>query len=281
MGKQKYQVSDEVALRWVERRLRGDSFSKIGADEGFPRRFVAKVIQRYEMKGRIEESAVARRNVRAEFLKEHLQELETVAYNLLGITAAPSLWGKLFVTIEDIEDELLASIEKSLGPPWSGEVKVAGGWEDFKEKLQRRQTKHHAKAVIEDLKEHMPDVWPEVKVWEQTALRYTESWRQLEKQTKDIGVAPELIEPGIREALNLMSTYEAKDNPPRTSAKPETASDVALWLFRTPPLRKSLELFRRHLESLEAAYRQLEDILNPLELRKALLERRCRHCPLP
>ena len=95
MGKRRYEVSDETAYRWCERHRRGDSFRKIGLDEGYERRFVARVVRQYDRQQHLQEGAVTLRDVRAEFLREHLSALERAAKHILELTVPPSIWGQL------------------------------------------------------------------------------------------------------------------------------------------------------------------------------------------
>lgn len=96
-----------------------------------------------------------------------------------------------------------------------------------------------------------------------------------------MGIMADLFESGLRAGLDFLSRSEKEESLPRGTQNLETAADVGLWLFRSPETRECLESLRQDLKELEAKYVQLEDMVNPFELRKALLERRCKHCPLP
>jgi len=78
-----------------------------------------------------------------------------------------------------------------------------------------------------------------------------------------------------------MSKFLRNDNPPPVPKNLESATDVALWLFKNGTARGLLKPFRDSLEDLERRYVQLEDMLNPFAIRKALLERKCKDCPVP
>jgi CRISPR/Cas system-associated exonuclease Cas4 (RecB family) len=103
----------------------------------------------------------------------------------------------------------------------------------------------------------------------------------LVEQARDMGIAEALLESGLAKGLDLIIRYQEEESLPRAPAKFETASDVGLWLFQNPGTRESLELFHPYREQLETAYAELEDMLSPWELRKALLARQCKYCPLP
>ena len=101
------------------------------------------------------------------------------------------------------------------------------------------------------------------------------------KQAEDKGLEPSLFESGLRECLDSISKFQEEDNLSPVPAKPKSAADVALWLFKNPATRDLLRPFHDDLKALEKEYAKLEDMLNPSNVRRALLERECKHCPLP
>lgn len=303
MGKRKYEVSDKIAYRWCERHRRGDSFRKIGLDEGYDRRFVARVVRRYDRQEHLEEGAVTLRDVRVGFLREHLRDLERAAGHILELTAGPSVWGQLIISSGNIESVLIDMTEQEHIPYGSvtdrqasrvimehtppGTItqesanQLAPVVLQFAERLGKRRARREAKAIIEALKQHLPDLWKQVEGWQQVALGYETTWRQLVEQARDMGIAEDLLESGLQKGLDFISRSQEEDSLPRAPTKFETASDVGLWLFQNPRTRESLELFYQYREQWETAYAELEDMLSPFELRKALLARQCKYCPLP
>lgn len=135
--------------------------------------------------------------------------------------------------------------------------------------------------MIEDLKEHLPSQWEQVERWKSMAAGYEEKLRRLAKQAEDKGIELSLFESGLRECLDSISKFLEADNLPPAPAKPKSVTDMALWLFKNPGTRELLKPFHDNLEALEKEYAKLEDMLNPSNIRRALLERECRHCPLP
>lgn len=302
MGKRRYEVSDETAYRWCERHRRGDSFRKIGLDEGYERRFVARVVRQYNRQQHLQEGAATLRDVRASFLREHLNALERAAKHILELTAPPSIWGQLCLSSGNIESLLIEMIERDYTPSWtirhdtpsvlrvptaSGAVmeypteQLAPILLHLAEQLDKRRARREAKAIIEALKQHLPGLWKQVERLEQVALGYETTWRKLAGQVKNKGISEGLLESGLAKGLDFISRFQEEDSLPRTPTKFETASDVGLWLFQNPRTRESLELFHKYREQLEAAYTELEDMLSPGELRKDLLARQCKYCPLP
>jgi CRISPR/Cas system-associated exonuclease Cas4 (RecB family) len=134
--------------------------------------------------------------------------------------------------------------------------------------------------LVGDLKEHLPELWSKVEEWERAAANCEDTWADLAKQAQSKGIAQDLFELGLRAGLLFLSEVGQKVGTARIPFKLETASDVGVWLLRTGGIREYLELFRQQREQLEAAYVELENLLNPLELPRALLERQCKHCPL-
>ena len=303
MGKRRYEVSDKTAYRWCQRHRRGDSFRKIGLDEGYDRRFIARVVRKYDRQQHLQEGAVTLRDVRAGFLREHLEALQRAAEHILELAAGPSVWGRLCLSSGNIESVLIEVTEREHTPSRyirkdiasstirlpnvSGTIteypanQLAPFALQFVERLDKRRARREAKAIIEALKQHLPDLWNQVERWEQVALRYETTWRKLVEQARDMGIAEDLLESSLEKGLDFISRSQEEESLSRAPTKLETASDVGLWLLQNPGTRESLELFRQYREQWEAAYAELEDMLSPWELRKALLARQCKYCPLP
>lgn len=277
MCPRKYEVNDEMACRWVERHRRGDSFRKIGLDEGVERRVVARVVKDFKAEQYINERAATLRDVRAEFIREHLKTLQIAGGFLLELTVAPSILRNYCAYPSDIALKLRQMIEDKMPsqrPPFLSATP-----------LNPNQYKHarekEAKIIVSDLQEHLPEQWEQVEQWQNMARRYTENLEQLKKQAEDKDIELPLFEAGLRECLDSMAKFLREDNLPPIPKNLESAADIALWLFKNATTRELLKPFHDNLQALENEYAKLEDMLNPFELRKALLERECRHCPLP
>jgi hypothetical protein len=120
--------------------------------------------------------------------------------------------------------------------------------------LDKRRARREAKAIIEALKQHLPDLWKQIERWEQVALRYDTTLMKLVVQARDMGIAEALLESGLAKGLDFISRSQEEDSLPRAPTKLETASDVGLWLFQNPRTRESLEVFHQYREELEAGY---------------------------
>lgn len=294
MGRRKYEVNDETAYRWSERYRRGDSFRKIALDEKVERRLVARVVRNLDRQKHLEEGAATRREIRAGFLKKHLQDLQMAAKSLLEITAPPSLQGSMCVNYSEPDSELVQRMRIELylqtmaDTADTAEVGLIFTRDEASQAEQRlrlqlrlHMAERETKAIIADLKEHLPQLPGLLKQWHQVATEYAETWRTLAKQAHDMGTVRELFESGLRAGLESMSKFKEEENLPPLPRKLETASNVGQWLFQNYATRECLELFPERLENLEAIYAQLEEMLSPFELRKTLLGRQCKHCPLP
>ena len=295
MGRRKFEVSDETAYRWCERHRLGDSFRKIALDSDVELRLVAKVVREFDRQKHLEEGTATRREIRAGFLREHLQKIEEAAWDLLQLTASLSLGqmralpGNVSISFAkpNIESDLVNNVTGRLYreaaatrptefPDELSEVAVIRSVDVTHHLLERE-----AKAIVEDLKAHLPDVWKQLEKWEEIATKYLENWRKLNKHAKNKGIPPKLFESGLRESLRFLLMSQEDENLPRIPAKLETPEDVGLWMFRSAAIRGPLEEYSHSYDDLKAAYSQLEDMLIPSELRQALLKEKCRHCPLP
>ena len=284
MSKRRHKVSDEISFRWSRRKRRGDSYRKIAFDEGYDRRFVAKVVNEFDRQHQLQEGVTTLREARVAFLRQHLQMLEEAALELLELAARPvMLWPlglpspgvRMPLSKPNIESDLLQKISALL----LAETQSRGSdW--FKQHMAQRE----AKVLVKDLKEHLPSLWEQVEIWEQQATKKQRSCKELIKHLKDKKIPQGLFESGLKEGLRVLSNSdnsEENESLPRLPDKLKVPQDVGQWLYHTPSPRKSLETLRSSRNALTTVYSQLEDILIPSKLRQTLLERRCSHCPLP
>lgn len=283
MARRRYEINDETAFRWVERHRRGDSFTKIGGDEGYGRRFVSNKVRTYQKRQYLEEGAAILREVRVAALRQHLQMLEKAAWELLELAAAPlMLWSvglpspgvRMPVSKPNIESDLLRKISTWLSLLTEARSRNSG-W--FRQHMAERE----AKVLVEDLKKHLPGLWEQVEKWEQQATEKQRSCKELIKHLKAKELPQGLFESGLKKGLRFLSNSdnsEEIESLPRLPDILKTPQDVGRWLYQTPAARKSLEALRSSRKALATVYSQLEDMLIPSTLRRTLLERRCSSC---
>jgi len=149
------------------------------------------------------------------------------------------------------------------------------------DKLRNRVFQREAKAIVDDLKTHLPDLWWKVDVWEEEAAKYLKRWKMLDKHARTKGILPHLFAPGIQEAQHLLTVPDEEESSPPDQDTFQTPQDVGLWFFRNPALRETLVEIGDSHNKLKVSFTQLEDMLIPSEVRHSLLKRRCAHCPLP
>ncbi|MFC1968718.1 hypothetical protein ACFLVX_04990 [Chloroflexota bacterium] len=282
MGKRTYKVSDQIAFRWSRRKRRGDSYRQIALDEGYDRRFVAKVVKEFDRQHQLQEDAATLREVRVAALRQHLQMLEEAALELLELAARPvMLWPlclpppnvRMPVSNPNMKLDLPQRISSRLSLLTKAPLQ-SSGW--FRQHIAEQE----ARAIVENLKEHLPGLWQQIETWELIAARKQESCRKLIKHLKYKKIPLNLFGSGLEEGLRLCRSQESERFPPLPD-KVETPQDVGLWLFRSATTRESLEALRRSLDELADVYSRLEDMLIPSKLRQTLLERKCSRCPVP
>ncbi|MBA7596494.1 hypothetical protein ES703_03468 [subsurface metagenome] len=285
MGRRQIEVSDELAYRWCERHRRGDSYSKIAADEGFERRLVGRVVTNFNRQAYLDEGTALRREIRAELLREHLEKLEKTAWELLRLTAGLSLEERC-MRPQNI-DGLLASLGiesvliNSLKVLLAETKKPVSSTDSIESRLRHHMFQREATAIVRDLKTHLPDIWIQMRVWENTAAEYQDNWRKLEKHAKNNGIPVSSLESSIQEGLRYLSMSQNEESFPPYRPNPQTPQEIGLWLFRNLEARGLLESLRNSFHGLKAKFDQLEGMLIPSELRHALLKRECAHCPMP
>ena len=281
MRRRTYNISDEIAFHWSKRKRRGDSYRKIATDEGYDRRFVAKVVKEFDSQHQLQEGAATLREVRVATMRQHLQILGEAALELLELAARPvMLWPLCLpppnvhmpVSKPNMELELHQRITRL--PILTEAPSLSSGW--FSQHIAERE----AKVIVEDLREHLPTLWELVKMWELRATKKQEICKKLINHLKNKRIALNLFESGLEEGLRLCRSRES-ESLPLLPDKLEMSQHVGWWLFRSAITRESLEALRRSLDELSGIYSRLEDMLIPSKLRQTLLERKCRHCPVP
>lgn len=145
--------------------------------------------------------------------------------------------------------------------------------------LDERVARREAEHIVEALREHLPDLWPQVEAWRAAVKVYERQWKNLRDEARKINIDSDSFEPALRTAVELRSKGEQDEN---LLQRPQVApaAEAGHALFKNANLRDSLDDFIKYKDSLEAAFNELENSLSSLQLRKDLLERRCKYCPL-
>lgn len=287
MGRQQYDINDEIARRWCERHRQGDSFARIAIDEGFERRLVARTVREFNRQEYLEEGAAMRREIRSQLFREHLHNMGKIAWWLLELTGRLSLRECCVIPPNEAIPFDKPNTESTLANRMrtmlvqSRKETVTSSVDDIDDELRNRVFQREAKAIVDDLKTHLPDLWWKVDVWEQEAAKYLKRWKILDKHARTKGIPPHLFAPGIQEAQHLLTVPDEEESSPPGQDTFQTPQDVGLWFFRNPALREALMEIGDSHNKLKVSFTQLEDMLIPSEVRHSLLKRRCAHCPLP
>ena len=287
MGKRKYDFTDEVAHRWCERYRRGETFTKIAASEGFERRLVTRTVRDFNRVEYLEEGAALRREIRTELFREHQQNMENAVWGLLKLTGRLSLWECCVIppneTISFERPNTKSALVSKLKMMFlqSRKETVKSSADDIDDELKNHVFQREANTVVDDLKEHLPDLWGKVNVWEDEAAKYLEGWRILDEHATRKGIPSQLFAPGIQEAQRFLATSDENWNSPPAQDTFKTPEHVALWFIRNSALRAALMEIGGSHDRLKAAFTQLEDMLIPSEVKHSLLKRKCTHCPVP
>lgn len=286
MAPRKYEVSDQVAWRWVERRRRGESFSRIAQDEEVDRRIVAKIVRRFERREALREAVGARRDVAADFLREHFEEMTLVATTVLGLLAPPSVTEEFApAPYEDIEASILARLEVVMYLEIKQHSLATYDTErPISRNLKQRAAALRSRAMLEGLKEHLPNLWPAVERTNSTLGLYRSLWNGAEEELLGSGFPPETAR------LAMEKTIEAVRGQSQTRPGEEVARGPAgpgVPLDRD--VQQAIEVVGKGkffdlsqlLDGMDKEFRELERILSPPLLQKALVASRCRYCPVP
>ena len=102
MSPRKYEFATEQVEEWVRKRRRKASFSQLGKEYGVDRRVIARAVRKVEASGE-DQGAPARLQLTTEFLREHVEEIQTAAAYLLEVMAADALGARFPVGDESVE----------------------------------------------------------------------------------------------------------------------------------------------------------------------------------
>lgn len=286
MARKIFTVTDEVARRWCERYRLGDSFTKIAVDEGYERRLVARVVRQFNRLAYLDEGIALQREIRSELFREHLEKLEKAAWELLRFTAVLSMEENC-VPPRNMDSSLASlNVESATADGMKAQLatvtmKRPASTDSIEPMLRSRIFQREAKTIVEDLKTHLPDMWGKVNIWEERSGKYLERWRELNKRAESARIPLHLFEQGVQEGLHFLSKSQNEEEFPPYRDNPQTPQEVGLWFFRNPKTRPLLEECRNSHTAFKAVFAQLESMLIPSEIRYALLERKCAHCPMP
>ena len=165
------------------------SYSDIQKQTGIERRKVSRLISEEKKENRLREIGSARRDVAAEFLKEHISNLESASFYLLGLMS-PDYWGSDLSDLPvNIEEKLSIFLKSSSFKP--GKFKTSGLPENAFSEIPKNDSFVIAQIVnpilayklageiIIALKEHLPALWPLVEQWEKNAVAYNHALREV------------------------------------------------------------------------------------------------------
>ena len=277
---------------------KGLGYSDIEKQTGIERRKVSVIIHGMEKESRLRELRSARRDVAAEFLKEHINDLGQASFYLLGIML-PDFWtSDLSVMPVNIQQRLLTHLKSDSFKP--GALKLYS----FPEKGFVEIPKYDpymvaqvanpiladklAKEMIIGMKEHLPELWPLVKQWEKSAREYNLVMNEILPLIKEAATGLtknyKLLEAGIGRSIYLVSV-ENPDNEdesllPNSAYKKDTKEYLAQKIIETRQTKQQLKRFRPALIELNDTYEKIVAMLGQSVLNKRLISGHCRYCPV-
>ena len=291
MRKRWYEIPEETVALMAERCDQGDSFSKIGRDLGIDRRAVAKAVQQF--KDRQSGRAAIRPGVLAQLFRGHLDDMEKAATVFLELTASPSLRGSLLPNEPNIKARLAARVpvefarrggEPTIYPRPPHMTPAEKAEFELRQRVHLRLAQRKWEAAIEGLKEHIPFLQGKIEEWGEAAVSYKESWGQLKEQAVSVGMPPDLVEPSVELALKEISALDEEESLPRFRGERTATNDPGYFaniLLQRPATRRSLQIFWQNRKQLNIICGELEEMLSPPQLEKALVTAHCRYCPVP
>ncbi len=265
---------------------------------GVDRRKVAKIISDDQKEIRLREIGSARRDVAAEFLKEHINDIESASFYLLGITL-PDYWVRDLDDLPvNIEEKLITYLRSDSFKP--GELKTMGlpkgaftgipKTDPFRiaQMVNTILADKYAKELVTSLKEHLPALWSVVKLWEKYAMEYNLKSKEVLPQLREYAVELKMnqksVNAGIAAAISLVS-HENPDNDeeplPQNTSSTDTPEGVVQNLIQNKQTGQQLKTLRPYLLELNDTYEKIAAMLSRSKLNKDLIEGHCRYCPVP
>jgi hypothetical protein len=299
MEKKRKLVSITDKEKCLDLYRQGANNSEIFRQTGIERRKVSGIIREMEKEARLREIGNARRDVAAEFLKDHIADLESASFYLTGIMS-PSYWvSDLSVMPTNIKQLLYTYLKNSSFKPEAfktyGLPENAFGTIPKNDPFMIKQIVNPVLAgklaieIIVALNEHLPEIWPLVNKWEKFAEEYNLATSEILPFIKAFAVGvtenSTLLEAGIGCSILLISA-EDPDNEdesllPNSSYKKETKEYIAQKIIESRQMRQQLKKSRPSLLELNNTYEKIVAMLSRSELNKKLIIGHCRYCPVP
>jgi hypothetical protein len=291
------EVSLDQTQKCIELRRSGWNYTQIGKGVGLDRRVVARIIKSQQKAERLEQVAAARRDVAGSYFRKHIEDIEIARSYLLQIIAPPSMRIGINALTANVAEELLLLLNKHLMARGGYDISVtfkenvtAAEWHqpEYKRVLDMRTAEREAKETIEGFKEHLPSLWPKVEAWKLAAEGYNtrlkKEFEELKSIAGDLGLEKTVIGAAIRGALALIldKGYPSEDEGFFSSSyRLNFSPDAAKYLRQAPRARRYLDMLVSSWRELERAFKEIEDMISPSQLHRALLTSHCQFCPVP
>jgi len=299
MEKKRKLVSITDKEKCLDLYRQGANNSEIFRQTGIERRKVSGIIREMEKEARLREIGNARRDVAAEFLKDHIADLESASFYLTGIMS-PSYWvSDLSVMPTNIKQLLYTYLKNSSFKPEAfktyGLPENAFGTIPKNDPFMIKQIVNPILAeklaieIIVALNEHLPELWPVVNKWEKFAEEYNLAMIEILPPIKKSAVGltnnSKLLQSGIGRSILLVSAEDTDNEDelllPNSSLKKETKEYIAQKIIENRQVLQQLKKFRPSLIELNDIYEKIVAMLSRSELNKKLIIGHCRYCPVP
>jgi len=299
MEKKRKPISIPDKERCLDLYRQGANYSEISKQTGIERRKVSVIISEMEKEARLREIGNARRDVAAEFLKEHINDLEQASFYLLGVMS-PGFWvSDLSVMPTNIKQMLYNYLKSSSFKPETFKTysfpENAFGTIPKNDPFMIKQivnpilAENLATEIIIALNEHIPELWPLVNQWENNAEEYNlakiEIVPLIKKYAVELTQNKKSIEIGIGRSILLVSAEDPDSEDeslvPNNSYKKDTQEYIAQKIIENRQTKQQLKKFRPALVELNDKYEKIVTMLSRSELNKILIRGHCQYCPVP
>ncbi|MBM3119600.1 MAG: hypothetical protein FJ006_08670 [Chloroflexi bacterium] len=296
--RKRIEVPLDKVKKCIELHSDGWNFTKIGKEVGLDRRIVAKIVRSRQEAERLEQVAAARRDIAASYFRKHIEDIEVARRYLLEIIAPPSMRIGIHCLTTNVAEELLSLLNKlfvarrrhnffSVYRDFMIEDEIAMT-EPHQRILYTRTGEREAKETLEGLKEHLPPLWPKVKAWEQAAERYNarlgNEFEELKELAGKLGIESSVKVSAIGAALKLILD-EGYPSEEEEFSPAEYRSNLVVGmgdrLRRIPLLQRCLNILVSSWCELEQTFEEIENMISPSQLHKALITSHCQFCPVP
>jgi hypothetical protein len=287
----------DQAKKCIELRRSGWNYTQIGKEVGLGRRIVARIIKSQQEAERLEQVASARRDIAGHYFKKHIEDIEVARRYLLQIVAPPSMRFGLDGLTTNVAEELLSLLNNhfmsrvgyNLSVDFKKEI-TAAEWHEpgHKRVLDMRNVEREAIETLEGLKEHLPALWSKVNAWEQAAERYNarlkEQLDELKKLAGNLSIPRDIVGAAIPAALKLISEKgfpSEKEEFSETKYRLNFVAEAAQHLRRASLTRRCLNILVSSWREVERAFDEIENMISPSQLHRALIISHCQFCPIP